>query len=238
MSATTEGNVGSATPSAAAGEYSTLAFVFRQLMAATHTATIVQVKAVTNAGGVAAAGKVDVQPMIHQLDGAGNIVPHGTVYGLPYFRLLGGTDAVILDPKVGDIGIAVFADRDASAVVATQKPAAPGSARRNDYADGFYLGGILNGTPNQYIRFSSEGIEVVSPTKIHLQAPNIEADASTQFKVVSPDIQLQGAVHITGAQTNDNTIVASGDVTGAGTSLHMHKHGGVQTGGGQTSAPV
>lgn len=218
-------------------QYAALAFLIRQQLGKVRVATIVQVLAVSNEGGVEPVGTVDLQPLVHQTDGAGNVTALPAVYGVPYVRLQGGSNAVILDPQVGDLGIALFGDRDLSAVVSTKKAAAPGSSRRNSLADALYIGGILNGTPQQYVRFSAGGIELVSPTKIHLQAPTIQADASTQFKVTSPDIQEDGPVHITGAQTNDSTIVAQGDVTGQGTSLHTHTHTGVTSGSSSSGPP-
>jgi phage baseplate assembly protein V len=218
-------------------QYTALAFLIRQQLGKVRTATIVQVLAVSNDGGVSPVGTVDVQPLVHQTDGAGNITALPPVYGVPYVRVQGGTNAVILDPQAGDLGIALFGDRDLSTVVATKDAAAPGSNRRNSLADALYIGGLLNGTPVQYVRFSAEGIELVSPTKVHIQAPSIQADASTQFIVTSPDIQLHGAVHITGAQTNDGAITAQGEVTGNGKQLSTHKHTGVTTGGGVSGPP-
>lgn len=206
-------------------------------MDSVRTASIVKVLAVTNTGGVSPVGTVDIKPLVQQTDGKGNVVALPPVYGVPYMRIQGGTDAIILDPKVGDLGIALFGDRDLSTVVATRDMSPPGSSRRNSLADALYIGGLLNGAPVQYVRFSAEGIELVSPTKVHIQAPNIQADASVQFKVVSPDIQLDGAVHVTGAQTNDSTIVANGEVTGNGKQLSTHKHTGVTTGGGVSGPP-
>lgn len=187
------------------------------------TATLVQVEACTNAGGITKAGTVDVHPLVNQVDGYGNAVPHGTIYGLPYIRIQGGANAVIMDPVAGDIGIAIFASHDISSVKATGAQANPGSRRRFDWADGIYLGGLLNGVPTQYVDFASGGITLLSPTKVTIQAP---------------DIELVGAVHTTGAMTADSTIVAQGNITGAGTSLHTHLHSGVTTGGGNTGAPV
>jgi hypothetical protein len=204
-------------------QYTTLAFLIRQQLGKVRTATIVQVLAVSNDGGVSPVGTVDVQPLVHQTDGAGNVTALPTVYGVPYVRLQGGANAVILDPVVGDLGIALFGDRDLSAVIATKAAAAPGSNRRNSLADALYIGGILNGVPQQYVRFSAEGVAIVSPTAIDLQAPAITLD---------------GAVRVTGAQTNDSTINAQGDVTGQGTSLHTHKHTGVTTGSGQSGPPA
>lgn len=222
MSAT-DSAVGQATPTHAASDLNAISFLIAQQLASTRTALLVKVLAVTNDGGVTPVGTVNVQPLVKKVDGLGNTYSYGTVFALPYLRLQGGNDAVILDPKVGDIGLAIVADRDISAVKATKAEAAPGSSRKFSLSDGLYLGGFLNGTPVQFVQFNADGITVKSPTKITVQAPEIELD---------------GAVHVTGAQTNDSTIDASGDVTGAGTSLHTHKHGGVQTGGGQTGTPV
>ena len=144
--------------------YNAFVFAVNQLLAKRHHLTIVKVVACTNAGGVKPVGFVDVQPLVNQVNGEGNGVPHGILYRLPYHRLQGGSSAVIIDPKPGDIGIAVFADRDISKVKNTRQQANPGSLRQNSMADGVYLGGLLNGTPTQYVRFSAEGITLHAPT--------------------------------------------------------------------------
>lgn len=206
-----------------------MSFLLRQFASKTRIATIVQVLAVSNSGGVSPVGTVDIQPMVHQTDGAGNVTALPVVYGVPYMRMQGGTDAVIIDPKVGDIGMALFGDRDLSAVIATKKAAAPGSARRNSLSDALYIGGILNGTPQQYVQFTTSGITVLSPQAVTIQAPTIT---------------LQGNVHTTGtlqqdgAVTANSTITAAGEVKGKGIPLSTHKHTGVQTGGGTSGPPT
>ena len=57
----------------------------------------------------------------------------------------------LIDPTQGDIGLAIFADRDISSVRANRAQANPGSYRRFDMADGVYIGGILNGMPTQTV---------------------------------------------------------------------------------------
>jgi hypothetical protein len=146
----------------ASSETNALQFLFRQLMGAVWTATLVQVVSCTNLSTTAAVGFVDVQPMVHQVDGQGRPTPHGIIHNLPYFRYQGGMNAVIIDPQKGDIGIAVFASRDISGVKVKKAPTVPGSWRRNDPADGLYLGGFLNGVPNQYVLFKPAGIDVIS----------------------------------------------------------------------------
>ena len=173
-------------------------FLIWQILRSISGAKLVQVVGVTNSGGVSAVGFVDVQPLVNQLDGWNNATPHGTVYHLPYFRLQGGTNAVIIDPQVGDIGVAVVEDRDISSVKANKAQANPGSKRIFDIADGLYLGGFLNGTPQQYVQFSAAGISVVSPTKVTLQAPLVEVDASTSFTVNSPQSGFSGTVIVQG----------------------------------------
>lgn len=182
-------------------------FLIRRILDTVAGSALVQVQAVTNAGGLAAVGFVDVQPMVHQIDGAGNATPHGIVHHLPYFRLQGGANAIILDPQVGDIGIAVFADRDISSVKSSRKPANPGSRRKSSMADGLYIGGVLNGLPVQFIAFASTGISITTPQKLTLSAANVTLDASGNFGVTgavvggvggADQVTLQGHRHGTG----------------------------------------
>jgi phage baseplate assembly protein gpV len=189
---------GAADATSAGSPYNENLFLIHQVLAAVSTAKLVRVEAVTNAGDLSPVGFVDVMPLVNQVDGDDNAVPHGVVHNIPYFRLQGGSNAVILDPQVGDIGACIFADRDISAVKNAKDVANPGSKRRFDMADGLYIGGYLNAVPQQYVRFSVAGIGIVSPTKITLSSPLVEVDASTSFTVNSPQSQFNGAVTIEG----------------------------------------
>lgn len=237
------------------GDRNAIDFLIRVTMGQMATATIVQVQTVTPPDDpLGPAGTVDVKPMVAQLDGSGQPVEHGTVYGLPYLRLQGGPNAVILDPKPDDIGLAVFASRDISAVKATKAPANPGSRRQFDMADGLYVGGFLNGTPTQYVRFHDGGIQIVTPGNVEIQAggdvsvtadgtasvtaPAVNVDGADTVTVTSAAIELNGPVHITGAVTGDSTAVFTGEVTSGVIPLTTHKHTGVTTGGGTSGTPV
>lgn len=230
----------------ATDERNALDFMIRMTLGQMATATVVRVLAVSNAGDVSPVGTVDVQPLVAQVDGNGNATPHGTLYSLPYFRLQGGANAVILDPQVGDLGLAVFASRDISAVKTTKAAAPPGSGRQFDMADGLYLGGFLNDTPAQYVRFHAGGVQIVTPGDVEVQAggdvavtaQNVTIEGADTVTVTSAAIELDGPVHITGALTGDSTAVFAGDVTGAALNLSTHKHTGVTTGGGTSGGPV
>ncbi len=166
-------------------------FLISQLVNRTWTSTLVKVRAVTNAGVVSPVGFIDALPLVNQVDAAGNATPHQNLHHLPYFRLQGGTDAVILDPKVGDIGIALFASHDISSVKANKGQANPGSGRRYDPADGLYIGGVLNGTPAQYLAFSSSGITVMSPSTITVQGTSkVAIQSSSLVTVQAPSIEF------------------------------------------------
>lgn len=184
--------------SASASESGAIESVFAALLGKIATVALVQVKSVTNSGGVAPVGRVSVQPMVHQVTGPPERrpVPHGVLYDVPYMRLQGGTNAVILDPQVGDIGLALFCSRDISGAKASKAPAPPGSARQFDWADGLYIGGVLNGTPVQYLAFAQGGITASSPTKITLVAPEVDIQATTTLAVTSPATSLSGALTV------------------------------------------
>lgn len=217
---------GHATPGTIGTEYNTLAFVFGQLLQKIQTVSLVEVLSCTNDGELSPVGRVSVQPLVFQVSGSGTITPHGEISDLPYMRLQGGDNAVIIDPKPGDIGIALFCSRDIANVKADPQAAVaaggatPGSFGTFDWADGLYVGGVLNGNPTQYIRFSSSGIEIVSPTKITLRAPTVEVDASALFKVVTDTSEID-ATTLFKVAAGAVDIEATGDAKLAGSTVEV-----------------
>lgn len=208
------------TPWATWGRYNGIAFVVQQLLAKIQTATLVEVVSCTNNGNLAPVGTVNVKPLVNQVDAAGNPFPHTTIFNVPYVRMFGGNggNAIILDPQAGDIGVAVFASRDISQVIATEAQANPGSARQYDFSDAMYLFGMLNGgTPSQYVQFNSAGISIVSPTAITLQAPQIN---------------LQGAV----AQS-DGIMTVQTDVTAGPNNISAVGHTHTSEAPGSPTSP-
>jgi hypothetical protein len=177
---TTTNPAGMLQPSTLWGVYNNLLFVIQQALAKVQTATLVQVQACSNDGGVSPVGTVDVLILVNQINSQGVPTPHVTMYSLPYLRMQGGANAVIMDPQPGDIGIAVFASRDITNVKSTKAQANPGSYRTHDFSDGMYLGGVLNGIPEQYIQFSAAGINLVSGSA------SIEITSSGAVNVVAP----------------------------------------------------
>ena len=185
-----------------------LEFLIKTLTRDMSTALPVIVTAV-QAGDTNAAGYVDARPLVAQIDAWGNSIPMAAIHHLPYFRLQAGRAAVVIDPVIGDIGLAVFAQSDCSNVrQGANQTVQPGSWRKFDQADGFYVGGFLNTSVDTFVRLAQDGtVKVKAPGNMTIDAPRVT------FK---GDITLEG------------------DMTAGGFSYLEHTHTGVH---GETSTP-
>ena len=233
---------GSHQPSDDASDYNELVFQIHSVLKRVNTCMPVQVTAV-NAGGLGPVGFVDVQVMVTQLTGNNTVIANPSISNVPYFRLQGGKNAIIIDPQVGDIGVACFCQRDISSVKKIRAAAPPGSHRTFSFSDAVYFGGSLNGTPEQYIRFDDSGITVYSPTKITCTAPEILLEAESSVTMDTPLVQITGQMVQTGAkgsgaQTSGGITNTGGTISSNGITLETHVHGGVQSGGSNTGTPV
>lgn len=195
---------GTATAPSFGGDYSSLEFIIQQITGRMATVTICKVVAVGDgSGSVGPVGMVDVQPMVQQMTGQGTALDHGIIHNVPFSRFQGGASAILIDPQVGDIGIALFASHDITKVKSTKDVALPGSRRRYDWGDALYIGGILNGTPEQYIWFDSSGDVHIKP-------------ASTVY--VDGDVVVTGEVTASGialsTHTHGGVQTGSGDTGG------------------------
>lgn len=212
------------------GDFNLNSFIILQWLSKMQTSMPVKVMACTNDGDLSPVGFVDVLPLVNQIDGQGDSTPHETIFNIPYFRIQGGSNAIIIDPVVGDIGICIFASRDISKVKTTKDQANPGSFRQYSFSDGMYIGGLLNGTPVQFIQFNDTGITVTSPTKVTLDTPLVTVTGVLEVQ------NINGKP--TGSTLNGGFIVTGGDVVADGISLKTHVHSGVMSGPDDTGPPV
>lgn len=179
-------------PTSANTEHNMVAFQIAQALKAVSTATICKVTKCTSQGSVGPIGKVNILPMVDMVDGIMQASQHVDVLELPYLRMQSGSKAIIMDPKEGDLGLVVFADRDTSAVRKNKKQSSPGSARRFNMADGMYVGTVLSsGNPTSYVQFKDDGELEFSPdggtTKIIVKANEIKLMTSGLCAYVTPD---------------------------------------------------
>lgn len=233
-----------------ASQYNATDFQIQQALRKINTAEPVRVVSV-QPGAVGPVGMVSVQPVVNLVTGAGDGMEQSELFQLPYLRIQGGENAVIVDPKPGDMGLAVYAMRDTEGVKANRdgKAANPGSARMYSKGDGFYLGGFLNGQPKRYVMVDDTGItlddgqggklelkggkltitapagiESTSPTEVH-NTPALTMGGDGAVATMNADMQINGTVTSTGDQ-----------VAGSISQMH-HTHTGVETGSGNTGEP-
>lgn len=230
-------------PTSASSPEAASLFMLRRELAKVRTTTLAQVTAVTNSGALAPIGTLTIQILVSQTDGAGNLIPAGQVFNVPYSRLAGGQNAIIMDPQVGDIGIVGFGDRDLSTVISTKAQAGPGSNRRHSWSDALWVATLpLGVTPNQYLQFNAAGITVVTPQQFQTtanqggsgSAPVITMN-STGITLMFGSIGIQitsSGISFLGAVTGNNTATFNGEGTFNGHTVTQHQHQvtGVQTG--------
>jgi len=184
---------------------------------------------------------VTIQPLVEGFTGSGDRIQKSNIYGVPVWRLQRGSSAVKMPPVVGDIGVFLVCDRDISGVKATKESSLPGSNRTHNPADAIYLGGVFNGNPTQYVEFLNDGIDILSPLVVRVDAASFVVDAD-KTTINSPTIELNGAVTQGAGQNKGDfnfggNLIAVGDVTAKGVSLSTHTHSGVETGDGNTGVP-
>ena len=180
-------------------DFNKLSFMIRTMLSEVNTCVPVIVTEVMVGSG--SVGYVKAKPLVNDMDAEGNAVDVPVIPSLPYFRLQGGKVAVITDPVVGDIGIAVFAQKDTSNVIAgTKKPVQAGSFRSFSMSDGWYIGGFLNQSPETFLELKQNKTAILTAT---------------------------AGITINGNITLNGSLTATGDVQGNGHSLTNHYHMGV-----------
>lgn len=222
---------------ASSNPLNSMEFFIRSLISqVVSTSLPVVVTAVERKGEEAGAGYVTVKPLLQPRNNSGDGLEVTTIPKLPYFRLQHGKAAIICDPKVGDIGLAVVAKHDISNINGSTTPKVPATYRKFDPSDSFYIGGFWGKAPEVFIHLEDEGtIKIKAPTKITMEAPECEVNASTSFTVNSAQINLNGPISGGGSGGADATF--TGDVNAKGISLSSHTHTGVQSGNSSTGAP-
>ena len=222
----TSGSIGAGQqdPEDSNSEFWVISFIVRQIMAQLETMLPVQVVTFhAGSGSPPAPGTVDVQLLVSQVDGAGNAVPQGIVYGVSCFRLQGGPWAIVIDPAANDFGFLIAASRDVSNVVKNPGIQGPGSSRKYRYSDGTYLGGALNQVPKATIWGKSDGTLNITDAK-----GNVLQTSSSGFA-------MTGNLAVTGNITATGTIIA-GNGTADQVGLQTHEH--PTAGSGAPSPPT
>ncbi len=243
-------------------DFNVLDFMIRSIIKGlVNTAIPVRVDTIERPADGAGAGYMTATPLVKMRTASGEAIDPVSLPRLRWFRLQHGTAAFICDPKPGDIGLAIFAQQDVSAINGAPEPVQPGSFRCFDLSDGFYVGGFWGQKPTTFVRIEDDGnITITAPQTcvINTNAQTINANATctvntNKATVNAPESEFTGNVTIqgrlsvvqlisgTGGMTVSGgsgaavtgSLTTTGDVTAGGISLQGHTHSCPQ--GGETS---
>ena len=154
-------------------------YIINNLIANIHTMMPVKVLSVTVPADILAPiGRCEVLPLVQQIDGSNNTYDLGKIINVPYLRVQGGSNAIVIDPQVGDVGLCGFCERDISIVKRTGALSAPDNRRRYDINSAVYMFTMMSGTPTQYIHFKSSGIDIKTTGDLNINGLIIKADGT------------------------------------------------------------
>lgn len=185
-------------------------FIIQQLISNVHTMIPVEVVSVSiPTGTLAPIGRCSVRPLVQQVDGNNNVYGRGEIINVPYLRVQGGKNAVVLDPVVGDVGLCGFCERDISMVKRTGAEAAPNTRRQYSLNDAVYMFTMMSGTPEQFVHFKDSGIDIKSTGDININGLVIKPNGQL---VLANGVVVDTHIH---SQGNDSAGNAQQD-TGVG----------------------
>ena len=204
-------------------EYDKVISQFNSLITNVNTAMPCKVVAIEKQEqrGVNIVGFVDIQLMIEQTNGQKKGNETAIVCNVPYVRIQGGTNAVIIDPEINDLGVAIFASRDITNFKEARRQTPPATWRKFSISDAIYIGGIRNQKPVQYIHFRNDGIEIYSPKRVHITTPTvlIDSDNTTINTSAKTTINANGGCEINAETTNNGNVNINGNTKISGNLL-------------------
>ena len=154
-------------------------YIINNLIANIHTMMPVKILSVTvPPDSLAPIGRCEVLPLVQQIDGSNNVYPMGKIVNVPYLRVQGGANAIVIDPQVGDVGLCGFCERDISIVKRTGELSAPDTRRKYDINSAVYMFTMMSGTPTQYIHFKSSGVDIKTTGDLNINGLIIKADGT------------------------------------------------------------
>lgn len=166
---------------------------------------------------------VDIEPLVTQLSTDGKPIPHDTIYNVLCADFSAGKLAIIIKPKIDDVGLALICHDDISGVKRSMgNKSPPISMRHNSLSDSVYLGAAMKEQPETYLVIEDDKVTV------HSKDVLIEAD----------NVKMTGNLLVLGDIESRGTIKAAVDMVIAALRFLTHKHGGVMGGNSTTLPPV
>ena len=197
-----------ARPEQAVGGAAQDKFIIQQLISNIHTMIPVEVVSVSvPTGTLAPIGRCSVRPLVQQVNGNNNVYGRGQIINVPYLRVQGGKNAVVIDPVVGDVGLCGFCERDISMVKRTGVEAAPNTRRQYSLNDAVYMFTMMSGVPEQYVHFKDNGIDIKSTGDININGLIIKPSGQL---VLANGVIVDTHIHSQGNDSAGNSQVDTG----------------------------
>ncbi len=209
---------------------------------------------------------VSVQPSVQGSvsDSSGNItnVNLPVLVDVPIVWPRAGGFALTFPIKAGDEVLVVFSSRCIDAWWQSGGVGQAAEVRMHDLSDGFAILAPtsqpkkLNGVSNANVQLRDEAgttfleitpdgkARLVAASQIDVEAPTINLNGGTVLNMTAPTINLNGNINTAGSggtgtfNLAGNLVHTGGSITSLGKKIDgTHTHGGVRTGGGNTSVP-
>ena len=213
-----------------------------------------------------AAQTVAVQPAIQGSvsapDGSVQNVNLPLLVDVPICWPRAGGFALTFPVKAGDEVLVVFASRCIDSWWQSGGVGQAAEVRMHDLSDGFAILAPtsqpkkLNGVSSANVQLRDEAgttfleitpdgkARLVAASQIDIEAPTINLNGGTVLNMTAPTINLNGNINTAGSggtgtfNLTGNLVHTGGSITSLGKKIDgTHTHGGVQTGGGNTSVP-
>lgn len=181
-----------------------------------------------------AKNRATVRPQIMLGTTSGDKISRAQIASVPVLNIGGGGFVLSFPIKPGDLGWIKASDRDISLYLqqGPDNEEWPNTKRLHSFQDGLFIPDVLRTftvageDADRVVLQTTDSLTriAIAPGLVKITTPGtVEVDAPT--------------VHMTGDLEVDGSITAQGEVTGNGIALSTHTHGGVTSGGANTTAP-
>jgi hypothetical protein len=157
--------------------------------------------------------RVQVQIMITQITTSGTQIPRSQVASIPVIVLGGGGFVLSFPIKPGDFGWILASDRDTSLFLQSAAQSPPNTMRLKSFSDGVFIPSLMTSLTIDgddvdkitiqsadsltKISIGNDSIDIVSPVKININAPDIMIDLGDDTNILN----VNGSIVATGTIT-------------------------------------
>ncbi len=195
--------------------------------------------------------RAQVQPMIFMVSTKNELISRAQIASVPVVQIGGGGFVMSFPINTGDFGWIKTNDRDISFFKSTFQQSAPNTQRKHSFSDAVFIPDsmmkdvVINDEDanNLVIQNLAGTVRIaIWGDKVKITAPSVVIDTPathcTGNLQVDGNISVTGTSDLTGDITVHNDINVIGTATIDGIPFDTHRHTGVQTGSGDTGAPI